>query len=500
MSLISRIEVSNYLTEGLADTRRIANWKPLISAVTLRMDCKSTLINITNGGGKTSIADIILYALSRDSRLLKRVRDKCSPKERGYTHARVEFRDSSEESYVARDLLEPDPMNMPGETHVVGIVLNDRADEQPIFYTYSGTLEDSPCYEMKGGVVTLIPDTEFVNKTRTLRGCKWNKHASKREWEDQIALFVSTDVVRRNVKYQIEGSDDRNAEFFAFKTRGGESYASAFFRHVVAPDLLTNILSTWSEENEQSIEDTLYLSLSQIVKTDDDIAKKQRILEKREAQMHGLEPLLAQAQTVTQSKQAVEAALQRFRKDAALAEHFGAQGERSALPGIPRSPEAVLREARQDPRILPALKGMFLSADGPTMILDKTLANLAKVEVSKLNEAAQRKGIRGQVPGTQVIDFACDLVNMNTGHQGGGHARKGYTREAALQVPSLVQGMANAEVAGLRDALEMAFDIADAQIDTNPASISLRALDNDIAAAKASIRHRSMSCRALPRR
>ena len=130
--------------------------------------------------------------------------------------------------------------------------------------------------------------------------------------------------------------------------------------------------------------------------------------------------------------------------------------------------------------------GRFQGWQGTGVHSDPRKLKCAAV-VSHLDQAAQRKGIRSQVPGSQVIDFACDLVNMNTGHQGGGHARKGYTREAALQVPSLVQGMANAEVAGLRDALEMAFDIADAQIDTNPASISLRALDNDIAAAKASL-------------
>ena len=52
MSLISRVEISNYLTEGL-ESNHFANWNPMLTGITLRMDCQSSLVNITNGGGKT---------------------------------------------------------------------------------------------------------------------------------------------------------------------------------------------------------------------------------------------------------------------------------------------------------------------------------------------------------------------------------------------------------------------------------------------------------------
>lgn len=420
MSLISRIEITNYLTEGINANRRIANWRPMISTMTLRMDNKSALINLTNGGGKTSMADLVLFLLSRDSRLLSKVRDKCSPKEHGYTHARIEFRDTTDDSYVSRSLLETDSLNLPGQTYVVGVVLNDKSDEQPIFYTFSGTLEDSPCYEARDGIIKLIADTRFTEKTKSLRGCTWNKYPTKNAWEDAISLHVSTDVVRRNVKYQVEGSDDKNAQFFSFKLRGGETYAEAFFRSVVAPDLLTNILSTWAEEGEQSIEDTLYLSLSQIVKTDDEIAKKESILQKRRSQLQGLEPLLIHGEAASSALSAVKSSLERIRKDAALAEHFGTQGDAHAVPGIPKSPESVLRDTGQDPRILKALRGMFLTSDASIMIFDRTLAELANVDVSKLNEAAGRKGLRGISASSQVIDFTGDTPKLTSGARGGG--------------------------------------------------------------------------------
>ena len=81
MSLISRVEISNYLTEGL-ESNHFANWSPMLTGITLRMDNQSSLVNITNGGGKTSMAEILLLVLSRDKSLLQRVREKSAPKGR----------------------------------------------------------------------------------------------------------------------------------------------------------------------------------------------------------------------------------------------------------------------------------------------------------------------------------------------------------------------------------------------------------------------------------
>lgn len=38
----------------------------------------------------------------------------------------------------------------------------------------------------------------------------------------------------------------RNMSFFNFKPRNGESYDSAFFKAVIAPDLLTNLLNSFA--------------------------------------------------------------------------------------------------------------------------------------------------------------------------------------------------------------------------------------------------------------
>ncbi|RIX76315.1 hypothetical protein [Acidovorax cavernicola] len=475
MSLISRVEVSNYLTEGINMHRRSADWKPMLTGITLRMDGgKSALVNITNGGGKTSLVEILLYLLSRDARLLKKIREKVAPRNRGYTHARIEFRTPPEDTYSAPSLLEIDPLNLPGETHVVGVALNDDINDPPIFYSYSGTLEDSPCYLYDGKSITPVADGQFVAATKALRGCKWNRFANRMDWEDHIRLFLPIEVIRRNVVYQLKGSDDQNASFFDFKPRGGESYDSAFFRSVVAPDLVSNLLSSFAEEDESAVEDTLLKSLTQIVRADKEILIKETRLAVREKGIDDLQPILAAGRHAQQQQRQRDALLRELRSDIAFLRHFGLQDTRHTLPGLPRS---LPRMGEQDPRILTALKGMVISRDEGILLLDKTLSDLSAVEVRILSEVADRKQIPSFSARTQVIDFACDFENLTSGSTKGGHYRKGYPKDSALRLPEFLVSRAGARTAGLKEVLLQAFTIAQAQIDTNPASRQVRALE-----------------------
>lgn len=488
MSLISRIEITNYLTEGVSESRRIMDWRPMLNGITLRMDSQSALVNVTNGGGKTSLADLVLYLLGRDDALLKRIRNKCSPSKKGYTHARIEFRDSSTDEYVEPSLLQIDPANLAGETHVVGVALNDEPGDAPVFYSYSGTLEDSPCYTRDATQIVNVADAVFVKKTSSLPGCKWNKHTSRKAWEEHIKLFVSTDVVRRNSRYQLEGSDDKNASFFTVKARAGESYEHAFFRTLIAPDLLTNLLSTFAEEEEQTVEDTLHLSLDRIVATEKMMAKQDAHLAKRQEKLDELNPLLEAGKEATQAHDALTELVRSFSKDAALVAHFGNPDTTSSLRGLPRSPSTLRSDPSQDPRVKVALAGMLLSQETGIFILDKALSELTGIEVGDLNRVAERNTLRGITPRTQVIDFNCHFETLTSGVAGrGGHYRKAYSREAALSLPGLLKSMNGARIDGLSAVLEHAFDIAEAQLDTNPASIALRGLQKQVAAAEKAV-------------
>lgn len=472
MSLISRMEVTNYLSEGINVHRRSVDWTPMLTGITLRMDGgKSALVNITNGGGKTSLVELQLFLLSRDSRLLKKIREKVAPKNRGFTHARIEFRTPPEDNYSAPSLLEIDPLNMPGETHVIGVALNDDINDPPIFYSYSGTLEDSPCYIFDGKSIASVPDAEFITRTKALYSCKWNKFTSRREWEDHIRLFLPVEVIRRNVIYQLKGSDDKNASFFDFTPKGGESYDSAFFRSVVAPDLLSNLLSTFSDEDEMAVEDTLFKSLSRIVDADREIARKGRRLAIRENGIAQLAPILEAGTAAESLKGQRDTVLRNLRKDVAFLRHFGHQGEASTIPGLPRK---LPKMGDQDPRILTALKGMVITRDEGILLLDKTLGELSGVDVGTLSKYAERNQLPIFSTKSQVIDFACLFENMTSGSTKGGHYRRGYPKDSALAIPDVIGSISGAKTAGLKDVLALAFSIAEAQIDTNPGSLAVR--------------------------
>lgn len=489
MSLISRVEMSNYLTEGL-ESNHFTDWNPMLTGITLRMDGKSALVNITNGGGKTSMAELLLYLLSRDRTLLSHLRDKTAPKGRGYTHARIEFRANDDSSYREPGLLEIDVDNLSGATHVIGVALNNDIADSPIFYSYSGTLEDSPCYTKNNGRLVNTPDADFVRRTRSMPQSKWDKFSNAREWQDHVGLFISMDVVRRNATYQAKGSDDKNASFFNFKPRNGESYDSAFFKAVIAPDLLTNLLNSFSEENESSIEDTLHISLSHIVNSERDIARKQANLERREAAIEvDLKPVVDSGAKANTLHTALQTSLRGVKKDVALLHHFGSQESPYAIAGLPRPLSSLLRTGDQDAQIRQAIKGMVISRDDGLLIRDKTLSELSGVEVRRVGEIADSKRIPHSSLNSQVIDFSCNFVQLSSGGQGGGHSRKGYSRLAVTEILPLLADAQGATLDGLDDVFRSAFDIAQNQIETNPASLKILVLEailsaNEVASRK----------------
>lgn len=481
MSLISRVEISNYLTEGL-ETNHFANWNPMLTGITLRMDCQSSLVNITNGGGKTSMAELLLLVLSRDNSLLKRVREKSAPKGRGYTHARIEFREVDKSTYVEPSLLEIDPEKLPGQTRVIGIALNNDVADNPIFYSYSGTLEDSPCYTLVNGVLSNVSDDAFAKKTKALPGCQWGSFRNTSEWQAHVGDAISMDVVRRNSVYQNKGSDDKNASFFSFKPRAGDSYDAAFFKFVVAPDLLTNLLNTFAEEDESNVEDTLHASLSQIVTSEREMARKQENLERRETAIDvELKPVVDAGTTANKAREAMQSDLRNVKKDVALLQHYGSQDSPYTVLGLPRAIDKLMRSTEQDQRIRKALKGMVIHREDGILVQDKTLSDLANVEVRVISQIADRKRISHSTLNSQVIDFACDFGFSTSGKAGGGHYRKGYTRESVELLLPLFAETSGATLMGLDDVFTAAFDTAQAQIDTNPASLQIYKLESQLA-------------------
>ena len=58
---------------------------------------------------------------------------------------------------------------------------------------------------------------------------------------------------------------------------------------------------------------------------------------------------------------------------------------------------------------------MVIHRDDGIVILDKTLGELAGVEVRRIGEIADRKQIQSTALNSQVIDFACDFDQFKSG-------------------------------------------------------------------------------------
>jgi hypothetical protein len=60
------------------------------------------------------------------------------------------------------------------------------------------------------------------------------------------------------------------------------------------------------------------------------------------------------------------------------------------------------------------------------------------VEVAEIRQIADRKQISSSPLNSQVIDFNCLFVISGSGNQGGGHYRKGYSRQSVMELLPLL--------------------------------------------------------------
>ena len=218
------------------------------------------------------------------------------------------------------------------------------------------------------------------------------------------------------------------------------------------------------------------------------MTRKQENLQRRETAIGvDLKPVVDAGSTASKTQDAMQVALRAVKKDVALLQHYGSQDSAHIVFGLPRAVDKLMRSTAQDPRIRKAIKGMVIHREDGILILDKTLGELAGIEIKRIGEIADRKRIAHSSLNSQIIDFACDFGFSTSGKAGGGHYRKGYTREAVAMLLPLFADTSGATLMGLDDVFQAAFDTAQAQIDTNPASLKIYVLQSTLAANAAKL-------------
>jgi hypothetical protein len=464
MAVFTRIQFVNFLSEGWQPSMGAAKWQPLWPANTITLGGWSTAVQLDNGSGKTSATNAMLFLLSRDKRLKAAFLSRCAPYESGYTHVRIEFGVPNDDSDVLQADLLPsesgDPTEFRGTNYVIGVCAN-RGDEDRIrFYRYCGLLEDAPAYEASLGQIRFTDNDTFKQSISRVPHSEWNAWPSAKDWGRMVGEFISIDVVKQNVQFHLKGGGDASASLQNIQVRTGERFDEAFFRQVVAPQLLSNAMGEAAEEDERTIEDTITRSMYRFIEAKLNVEKKQRYLDQREEAEKEFVPVRQAADDIGVAEREYASRLSDLTKDAAFLQHFGAPG---GMPGIPRSVDGS--GAKDELREF--LNGMAIDHDGTLLVQDAALAKLTGQTTGNLNldarrSSSSRRPVQPYAASAQVIDFDC---NIKTSEGSGGRRKaENYYEEAAA-----------AELLGYRPGgqdklplLTQAFDLARLQFDSNP--------------------------------
>lgn len=478
MATITRIEVANFLCDGYAEGRE---WVPLYRGETFRLFGRSAALQIDNGGGKTSLTESSLYLLSQDGRLKPKIAERIAPPEYGWTHIRIEFIEKPhEEDILQRDLITEVAEDISGVPYVIGLAWSRSKD--PNFYHYQGFLSDAPCFRKEPDRLQLIDNETFKRSVERMPGARWNKWRTQKEWLEEIRQFTNIEVIKKNVKFQLEGAGDYSAMINKVEPENGESYDAAFFRQFVAPELLRQSMGTEGEDDEEQFEDTLYKTLKPTADALVNINLRQHELNDAEAALLKFEPVEAKARDFIEANTAYEEELSNVIQDAAVVH---ALSVRNPLPGMPIIPHDVTW--RKDGKLTAAVSSLVIDKRSGVLIPDHTLAKLLGWDTKRLNQQAQRLQLTPAAVGSQVIEITCDLkestdrelrqaedsqdsqVIENTCDLK--ESRRGQHRKYAISGYTLADAKAMlpaGDPLNLTDLLTRAFGIVIDTIDTNP--------------------------------
>ena len=211
MSLMSRIHLVNFLTYS---NPKGSVWHPAFKNIEIAPGRHSAAINLLNGKGKTNLVTSILYLLSRDKRLKKRALQLYAPRSFGApTHIRVELLDI-EEDYLQPemgfvDYGELDPLNVPGQTFVFGLC--GYRNEEPKFYYYPGSLNDTQVVEQDDSKITYLKESHIQESVRKLPSYDWNPVNSD-AWLSLVTAHVPRRVLHQQVEFHLAGGGDKSAQ------------------------------------------------------------------------------------------------------------------------------------------------------------------------------------------------------------------------------------------------------------------------------------------------
>lgn len=454
MALINRIAISNVLNINGESLR--APWSPRFQYELLNFNGQSSAINLTNGGGKTTLSEAILAVLSRNTSLIKSTKEKLSPGNmRVFSHIQVELV-RPKASAAQSDLLTADGHDVDGELWVFGIYGYRDRDEDLSYYYYPGNLAACPIGTAEGDKRQLVLNADFMENLKAIRSCV--RGPRRHEWHEALSAKANLPqaTLQQMVNFQKRPGDDKSALLLDVQKKPGESYAEAFFYKVLAPAVMEGIMDREGEEDEITLEDTVERAVYSTVKAKRDTEAYREQAGELERGLRELEAVLSSAEEAEKQRAEYERRLDTIRQDASALVALVHDGQ---LIGVPRIalPDGPIG------KLVP-----FVAVEPGTLdvcIQDRGLAELANKDTGHINQAAIRKKLRKR-KASQVLDIPCDLELRRGGHKG-----SMYTISEAIDLIESITS--NKEVESLKEVLTDLESWFDENADTNPFRVQL---------------------------
>lgn len=464
MALINRVQICNMIGCDKAE-----EWAPKFDNQVFNYNGESSVHQMPNGAGKTSISNAFNALLSRKRELLKKLREgRClAPSgSAAYSHFRVEFVSVN----VGHGLLRMASGIALGEKHVFGFYGTNNKNVPLRFYHYSGVLEDLPvCQDEPGKPRIIFAQKKFDDLLANFTGTLHN-NPKKDQWNRAVSEVVPLHIVERMARFQLAGGgENKDSSIFAVKPKRNETYYEGFFWDVLAPELLINPMEESVEDgDEYYFENTVLKSLYRPVKMQIEGVKRTNENEQRAEGLRGLDPISQAGQDMLNARKAYTKGLETLHTAMGAVKYVV---EDSGLPGFP------LFVPSGDKRVDLLLRHMVIDPDQGILLRDRGLAELLGKQAMHINESARTLRVPS-IENAQPIEIILD--NSRQSDVQPGPKGRSYPLESALAfLGQCTDAFLPEPRIELKAAVAEAFKHFAARVDSNPFRQRARRLEAD---------------------
>ncbi len=274
------------------------------------------------------------------------------------------------------------------------------------------------------------------------------------KWFDMVS-------VEQQLNYQQNAGGEGSSTYFEVKPRVNMLYSAAVFYEHLAPQLLTNVMGDYGEEDERGIEDTIHEKARKVVHARNQSEQRRKQLEQTERVLNEMSRLGEDATLIFQSEAEFKVAAESFASEITALHTVVID---KPIPGIPRKPSSDV----------PEIANYLVLHDGVPLLPDRAFEIFTGEEAKRVNERATRNEIKQEeVQKSQLIEIACDHGESHTNRkQGGGPTSKFYNCDAAISLLNATENyLPEWDKGSAIQAVERAFEWAKAEADTNPARL-----------------------------